>query len=626
MRILEEKRKIELLAPAKNANIGIQAIIHGADAVYIGASHHGARVAAGNSIDEISRLVSFAHLFNAKVYVTVNTIIYDDEIEVVKALISDLYRIGVDAVIVQDMAIIEMNIPPIALHASTQCDIRDKQKAKFLSLVGFSQLVLARELTLNEISDIHKEVDTPLEVFVHGALCVCYSGDCQAGYMAMGRSANRGECPQICRLSYDLIDGLGNEILSQKHLLSLRDMNRLDHLEQLLDAGVTSFKIEGRLKDEKYVKTVVAAYRSAIDKIIDANPEKYCRASIGITEFKFSPDVKQTFNRGFTSYFLTNRRQTGITSYNTPKSIGVPVGVVIGCNGNKLMIRQTSPINNGDGLGFFDDSGSFVGFRVNKVGGNSLFLRNCIPIPQGITIYRNKDVKNDAFMSRETAHRYIPVDITLRHVSDNIIAADIEMEQMRASTTIEFVPSTAKTSQYETRKKIFSKLGDTVYMLRNFVDRLGDIFVSASILTALRRSLVETLNASRAISYNYSYRKSEDIVGNYFKCNMTRHDNVSNILAEDFYRRHGATSFEHAVEVRRPKEEEEIQVMATRYCLRREIGACLRTPMATKLIPPLHLKHGNLTYRLDFDCKNCQMKVIQTNKKSDDVIPYEKRR
>ena len=611
---MDKRRKIELLAPAKTADIGIQAIIHGADAVYIGASHHGARAAAGNSIEDISRLVRFAHAFRARVYVTVNTIIYDNELDDVKSLIQQLYRIGVDALIVQDMALLEMDLPPIALHASTQCDIQDAEKARFLSAAGFSQLVLARELSLNEIAAIHKAINTPLEAFVHGALCVSYSGDCQAGFMAMRRSANRGECPQICRLAYDLYDGLGNKVVSQKHLLSLKDMNRLDYLEEMIEAGVSSFKIEGRLKDEAYVKTVVAVYRQALDKILKENGDKYVRSSLGISEYFFKPNIKNTFNRGFTPYFMKDLRPIDLSSMDTPKSIGIPVAKVLKCVGNSVKVSAQETINNGDGLGYFGDNGVFSGFRVNRVERDTLILRKPVELRSGTVLYRNRSVRADAELSKETALRYIPVHVTLRRISEDRLSMDVCIisDNITACATIEYAAETAKTSQYEARKRVLSKLGDTVYRLEELDDKLGNIFVPASVLTNLRRSAIAALDYALAASYPYEYRKCQS--NDFVPLNsgiITRHDNVANRLAEQFYLSHGASSVVRAIEVDTPSQSEEVQVMTTRYCLRRELGACMRTPEATKLVSPLTIRSANITYRLDFDCKNCRMKVIQ---------------
>ncbi|MDE6085487.1 MAG: U32 family peptidase [Muribaculaceae bacterium] len=387
---MKNKRKIELLAPARNADIAIAAIDHGADAVYMGASHHGARSQAGNSIDDIERVVEYAHRFNVRVYITLNTLVYDSELQEVKELIYDLYHVGVDALIVQDMALLEMDLPPIALHASTQCDIRTPEKARFLQDSGFSQLVLARELTLDEIKAIKDVTSVPLEAFVHGALCVSYSGNCQASYLLTGRSANRGECAQMCRLPYDLIDGKGKTIMSGAHLLSLKDMNRIDNLYDMICAGVDSFKIEGRLKDMEYIKTVVAAYRKELDRIISLHPDTLERSSIGKSDFSFMSSLNESFNRGYTEYFLNQRRpKVSMATFESPKSIGTKVGKVLKCDGKTLIVKSNDIFNNGDGFSYKAQDGTMRGFRINRADGNILILNSPLNIPPGTTLYRN---------------------------------------------------------------------------------------------------------------------------------------------------------------------------------------------------------------------------------------------
>ena len=336
-----DPRKLELLAPARDADIAVEAILHGADAVYMGPPNHGARKAASNSIDDIKRVVDFAHIFNARVYVTVNTIIYENELTAVEKMIGQLYRAGVDALIIQDMGILRMDIPPIELHASTQCDIRTPEKALFLQNVGFSQLVLARELSIDEIKDITKTVSVPVEVFVHGALCVSYSGRCQAGFVYNGRSGNRGECSQICRLPFTLKDADGKTWKKEKHLLSLKDLNQLENLESLIDAGASSFKIEGRLKELPYIKNVVSAYRQELDRIIENSEGILQRSSFGSSQVSFTPSLVKSFNRGFSHYFLNGTSRKGIASFDTPKSVGEPIND----------IRKLNP---GDGISYFD--------------------------------------------------------------------------------------------------------------------------------------------------------------------------------------------------------------------------------------------------------------------------------
>lgn len=610
-------RPIELLAPARDAATAIAAIEHGADAVYIGAATHGARASAGNSLEDISAVVEFAHKFNVRVYVTVNTLVYDNEISGVAGLIENLYRIGVDALIVQDMGILEMDIPPIALHASTQCDTRDAFKAEFLERVGFSQIVLARELSLHEIADIASKVTVPLEAFVHGALCVSFSGDCRASLLAAGRSANRGECAQMCRLPYDLTDADGNVLVAGKHLLSLKDMNRIDYLERMLDAGVSSFKIEGRLKDTAYVKNVTAAYRKALDRIIDANPGHYRRSSDGVVEFGFEPSLERSFNRGFTPYFISERQPVSIASIDSPKSIGLPVGRVAEVTKNYIILDTREIMSNGDGLGYFDRENRFAGFRANRVEGRKIFLREPVDVSRGTLIYRNRDRRRDIEMEGRTAVRFIPVDMTLRRAANGLMVLEITINNGKAVTvSSEITVSEARTPQKASRKRVLEKLGDTVFRLDNLDDRLSDAdFIPASQLTALRRDAIAAVEFALKSAYRCDYRRREtDSVA--YKTVLTSRDNVANRLAENFYRRHGVSQINRALEVAGTVKNGEIQVMECRYCIRRELGACLKHGGASKLPSQLYLRSANVRFRLDFDCRNCMMKVISVKNDS----------
>ena len=417
-------RKIELLAPARNRDVAIAAINCGADAVYIGATNFGARSAAGNSVEDIAAVVEYARRFDAKVYVTVNTVIYDDEIKQVESLVRDLYNIGVDALIVQDMSLLRMDIPPIPLHASTQCDIRTVEKAKFLEAVGFSQLVLARELSLGEISSISSSIDIPVEVFVHGALCVCYSGRCTLSCATKSRSANRGECAQLCRISYDLVDGSGKLLLPQKHLLSLRDMNQSENIAALIKAGASSFKIEGRLKDADYVCNVVAAYRRAIDDVIAASNGELERSSHGTSALSFSPSLGKSFNRGFTQYFLNNRRPQSLkmASFLTPKSMGECIGKVKSVRGNRVVLDSKVQVHNGDGISYFNSEGRYDGFRANSVNGAEITALSQSPITlkPGDVVYRTFD-KDFNDMVSMPSRRTLAIDLALRIVDGEVV-------------------------------------------------------------------------------------------------------------------------------------------------------------------------------------------------------------
>ena len=413
---------LELLAPAKNLACGIAAIDHGADAVYIGAPRFGARAAAGNSIDDIRQLCRYAHQFGAKVYVTLNTIIYDDEIESARAVICQLEKAGVDAILIQDMAVLTMlreQHSPMALHASTQTDNRTAEKVRWLQDQGFSRAVLARELSAQEIATIHREVPgIELEVFVHGALCVSYSGICYASEHCFHRSANRGECAQFCRMRFSLVDADGKEIEHERYLLSLKDMNQSDNLQKLVEAGATSFKIEGRLKDVAYVKNVTASYSERLNEIIRQHPDQYCRASKGTCEYTFKPDLNRTFNRGYTTYFL-NGRKPDIASFDTPKAVGAFVGKVKEIRGNSFNVAGVTSFANGDGLCFLNEERKFEGLRANRVEGNRIYpFKMPHNLRPGMALYRNNDQEFERLLEKPSATRKIPVSIALRAVDD----------------------------------------------------------------------------------------------------------------------------------------------------------------------------------------------------------------
>lgn len=610
-----EKRKLELLAPARDCEVGRHAIIHGADAVYIGADAFGARVAASNSVDDIAALVDFAHGYDARVYVTVNTLIYDDELRRAEELIRNLYRVGVDALIVQDLGILRMDLPPIALHASTQCDTQTPEKARFLESCGFSQIVLARELSLEQIREIASAVSVPVEAFVHGALCVSYSGDCQASLFATGRSANRGECAQMCRLPYSLTDAAGKRVAPDAHYLSLRDMNRLDRLGDLVDVGVASFKIEGRLKESDYVRNTVAAYSGALDKLVEQSDGRLERLSSGKVELHFHPDVSRSFNRRFTSYFLDGRPTAAVrmASLDTPKWIGTEIGKVVSSNGKSIKVDSKAELHNGDGLGFFDGDGQYCGFRVNRVEGAVIYPASAVSLSRGTVLYRNRDKQRDDEMSRKTAERYIGLTAELKRINNDNIALRFTDERGKyAEVRCDCASETSRTPQRDNRRRILSKLGDTIYRLVSLDDSLGDdCFVPASVLTDLRRRTVEALEQTVHATYDYEYRRAESKeIAPYRKESLDRHDNVANRLSRRFFDEHNIRVAEPAAEVSLPGRLEEQRVMTTRYCLRRELGACLRTKQGGKLPAELYLRAPGVTYRLDFDCANCRMKVV----------------
>lgn len=588
-------RPIELLSPAKDLETAIAAIEHGADAVYIGASSFGARAAAGNSTEDICRLTEYAHRFRVRVYATVNTIVYDSELKEVEKLIHELYRARVDALIVQDMGILRLDLPPIEFHASTQCDTRESEKARFLQDVGFSQIVLARELTLQEISRICSSVDVPVETFIHGALCVSYSGRCHAGEALMHRSANRGRCPQVCRMKFDLVDANRKKIIENKHLLSLSDFNASASLQQLLEAGVSSFKIEGRLKDVSYVKNITAYYRRLIDSLIASAPDKYVRSSCGISSIDFIPDPYKSFNRGFTSYFLASRRPSGsMASIFTPKSLGEP-------------LKSGQLPNNGDGLAFFNPlNDEYEGFRVNKVENGRIIPARQVRIPKNITLYRTYDnIWERKMAGKNTASRKIAVDIQL--FSNRVIAED--ERGCRAEVYFDAEIQKAKTHFDPTR--IFEKTGTTIYVLRSFISHLpNDAYIPPSILTSLRREILETLDEVNTANYPFRYRRPESIRTHYPNDKLDYRNNVANQLAEKFYREHGVKEIEYSLESNRTEIKGK-RIMTCRYCILRQIGRCLRDNNGKKPDLPLHLRLSDgRRLPLHFDCKRCEMQVF----------------
>lgn len=606
---------LELLAPARDAATGRIAVLAGADAVYIGAPAFGARASAGNSVSDIAALVRFAHRYRARVYVTMNTILFDNELAEARALAWQLYGAGVDALIVQDMAYLMMDLPPIALHASTQCDIRTPQKARLLAQAGFSQLVLPREFTIGEISEARKAAGVSVEVFVHGALCVSYSGDCQAGCIAMDRSANRGVCPQMCRLPYRLTNSEGNDIAPERHYLSLRDLCQIDNLEKLIEAGATSFKIEGRLKDARYVANVTAAYSRRLNSIVESSDGRYVRSSCGDCRYAFTPALDRTFNRGYTSYFLCGR-PSAMASVLTPKWAGMPVGMITGYDRSRGTLRAslTEKLANGDGLGYFDATGRFCGFRLNRAEGNMLYpARELCGAEAGKTLYRNNDKSFFDVLDKEnTCARTIDVDVTM-DVPDNktVTISATDARGCTVEITVDTEPEQARTPQQEQHHRVMEKTGDTIYRLRCFTDRCSDCFIAASVLTGARRRLFAMLDTVAEATYAFAYRRRCTLPDDAFASlpPMGYHDNIANNLAAAFYRRHGARIAQQAAEVGKP--EGETQVMCTRYCLRRELGACLKTKNGSKLPSPLFLQNNTGKYRLDFDCGRCGMDVVK---------------
>lgn len=613
-------REIELLAPAKNLECGIAAIDHGADAVYIGASNFGARVAAGNSVEDIEQLCQYAHQYNAKVYVTINTIIYDDEIIQVENLIRKLNDIGVDAILVQDMAILKIcnNIKSkITLHASTQTDNRNIDKIKWLKQAGFKRAVLARELSLKEINAIHKAVpDIELEVFVHGALCVSYSGACYASEYCFHRSANRGNCAQFCRLKFDLKDGSDNIIQKDKYMLSLKDMCRIHSLKDLLEAGATSLKIEGRLKNVSYVKNVVAAYSQELNRIIASYPDKYKRASNGKTTYSFKPDLSKTFNRGFTDYFLYGRKP-GLASVNTPKAIGEFVGSVKEIWHNSFSVSGTKAFSNGDGLCFINENQQLEGFRVNKVVNNRLFpLKMPENLKPHMALYRNNDQLFENKMSATTAKRKIGVKMFLSASQDYVELTIKDDAGHTATEKISYSSETAKKSQEENMKLQLGKLGNTLYEADEITisPESETRFIPSSILAGLRRETLEKFSHQFQFEHSGDNESLGYILPNKIDTNNSAEEiniaNVANKLARQLYDEIGPKDAPDALETTKPNRDSETQIMTCRYCIRYEMGYCTKQGRKAPWQEPLYLVlKDNRKFRLKFDCLNCQMRI-----------------
>lgn len=609
---MKEGRTIELLAPAKNLECGIEAIKHGADAVYIGAGRFGARQAAGNSVEDIAQLAGFAHFYGAKVYVTVNTILKDSELTDAEKLIWQLYEAGADALLVQDMAVLRMKLPPIALHASTQCDVRSADKVRFLAGCGFTRVVLARELSLAEITEIHKACpDVELECFVHGALCVSYSGQCYASQYCFGRSANRGECAQFCRLKFDLVDSDGNTLIAGKHLLSLRDMNRMAYLEELMDAGVCSFKIEGRLKEVSYVKNVTAAYSQAIEKILIRRDE-FVRASSGRSVPHFSPDVNRSFNRGFTDYFLHGRTDD-IWSFGTPKSIGEKMGPVKEVGRGWIKVSGFKAFHNGDGICFFNRAGELEGYRVNRVEGNRVFLflesGEMPSLSAGTELYRNFDIEFEKVLSRESATRKIGVDILFEEIPSGYQVTVTDEDGLSATASVEWKKEDARTPQQENIRTQLGKMGNTGFEVQNVEVRLeGERFIPSSLLSDLRRQVTAGLERVRLDSY---VRPGVGASANpkYPIEKLTYLGNVMNAQARTFYQDHGVTGIDDAFEKTQP---DSATVMFCRHCIKNAMGLCTKNPRRDmKVQEPLWLvSQDGRRFRLRFDCSKCQMEIM----------------
>ena len=603
---------LELLAPAKNLECGIAAIDHGADAVYIGADHFGARAAAGNSTDDIARLCSYAHQFGARVYVTVNTIVYDNEIDSVRRLLKRIGEAGADAILVQDMALVSMlSDIGLEMHASTQTDNRTADKVEWLRGLGFKRVVLARELSVDEIAEIHaKHPDVELEVFVHGALCVSYSGQCYASQYCFQRSANRGECAQFCRLKFDLVDAEGKVIEHDRHLLSLKDMCQIDNLERLAEAGAVSFKIEGRLKDVAYVKNVTAAYSRRLDEIVAAHPDKYRRASFGRVDYGFDPDLRKTFNRGYTTYFADGR-QPDIFSPDTPKALGEYVGKVKEVKRQCLTVSGVASFANGDGLCFINADRQLEGFRVNRAEGNHLYPSS-MPrnLRQGVALYRNNDQQFERLLSRPSAVRRLSITMSLS-ATDSGFAIDVATEDGRkARVEAKAEHTVAQKPQHENIVRQLSKLGTTIYDCTNItIPDDFPWFVPSSLLAQMRRDACTRVSDCSKTSHPSPQTVHPSPLTYKNPSRPPYLLNASNTLAVEFYRQLGveASAFET-----QKKHGEGEKLMQCRFCLRHALGYCVnKGGKKPQWKEPLFLRlPDGRKFQLQFNCKRCEMYLL----------------
>jgi 23S rRNA 5-hydroxycytidine C2501 synthase len=611
--IADMKKKIEILAPAKNLFQGMAAVNAGADAVYIGGPLFGARTNATNSLEDIAEMVRYAHLFKAKVFVPINTILYDNEIETCQKLIHDLYNIGVDALIIQDMGILEMDLPPIVIHASTQANNRDAAHVKFLADAGIKQVVLARELNLDQVREIHEASDVELEFFVTGALCVSFSGNCYMSVANGERSANRGSCAQNCRLPYRLIDGKGETLIESSHLLSIKDLDLSDELPNLIKAGISSFKIEGRLKDIVYVKNNTSYLRQKLDTFLTENADQYEKASSGRTFYNFEPGLDRSFNRGYTDYFV-NQRHSRIGSWESPKSKGQYIGKVLETVANGYRLENHEMLNNGDGLCFVTENGDFEGVLVNIVVGDIVVPNSLKHLPVGTEIYRNHDAEFIRMVENEnSAVRKIGVSMHFEEFENGFLLTVVDEDGHSCSTALETPKEAAKNADglIENMKKNLAKTGNTPFIVDEVtVEFSQDWFLPNSKVNEVRRQALEQLAEVRVREY---HREEYQIVKTEHPYPVKSLDytyNISNKLARAFYKRHGVEEMEKAFELQ--WDPGKSRVMVTKYCVKYELGKCPRFQRATmgeKLAEPLTLKHGEVEYKLKFNCKPCEMEI-----------------
>ncbi len=618
------RKPLELLAPARNADFGIEAVIHGADAVYIGGPAFGARAGAGNDVADIARLADFAHRYHARVFVAVNTILRDDELEDARRVVRQVYEAGADALIVQDMGLLELDLPPIELHASTQTDIRSVAKARFLDQVGFSQIVLARELSLDQIRKIADATGCRLEFFVHGALCVSYSGQCYISHAHTGRSANRGECSQACRLPYDLADQEGRLVAQDKHLLSMKDNDQSANLRALVEAGVGSFKIEGRLKDLAYVKNITAHYRQLLDAILEETPGNR-RASSGRSSFLFTPRPEKTFNRGATDYFV-NGRHADIGAFETPSFAGSPIGRVLRRGPGWFEVESSEPLNNGDGLAYFEAGQELAGLRVNtaqKIGRVWRCTPNGMPedLVPGTELYRNRDQAFERALEKKSAERRVAVRLHLAETAEGFALTLCDEDGVSATASLAHGKEAAQNPEraLATLREHLLKLGNTMFAAEEVELALSaPWFLPAGAINALRREAVARLEAARLAAHVRAPRKAPaEPPAQYPEEALSYLGNVYNEKARAFYMRHGVRLIDAAYEAN--GEKGEVSLMITKHCLRYSFNLC---PKEVKGIrpDPMTLMHGKDRLTLRFDCKKCEMHVVGRLRKSRPVM------
>lgn len=604
-----EKQKIELLAPAKNLVCGIGAINHGADAVYVGGPQFGARAAAGNSLSDIEKLVAHAHQFRARVYVALNTIFDDQELAQAVDLCHQLHSIAVDALIIQDVGLLESDLPPIPLHSSTQMNNRTVEKVRFLEEVGFQQVVLARELSLGQIKEIKAATSVPLEFFVHGALCVSYSGQCYISEVMAGRSANRGECAQFCRHRYNLKDGQGRLLAKEQYLLSLKDLNLSSHLAELIEAGISSFKIEGRLKDENYVKNVTAFYRQALDRLIDGRDDLQ-RSSSGRCSFDFSPDPAKSFNRGSTDYFIKNRRSRP-GAIESPKSRGQELGRVVQSENRFFVLQTTKTIKNGDGLCYLDPVKGLVGLKANRVEGRKIYPKDCAALPMGVMVYRNSDTAFNKLLVKSEQCRSISLQLELKEIGDGLLLRIRDEDGVASEAGVKVKKELARQAGMVTTlaEKQLRKVGGSVFSIDGVLVSLRpDSFYPAAVFNDLRRKGFAAHLEQRLNRYSV---ENIELNKNDFPWptkEVSYLDNIANQKAESFYRRHGVSQIDK--NTLQAKDVENCALMTTRYCVKAQLKICPKmNKKVDGLCEPLVLVDNTGSYQLGFDCLKCEMIV-----------------